>query len=175
MKRRVVVCGKAGSGKDYLRDTLRQTTSLKCDLSVTTRPPRATEKDGVAYHFYSNEAFDAIKSQSGFYEHDTFNGWQYGTLLTSWEKSHFFIMTPGGINAIVPNDRVETHVLFLDIPEDVRRQRLAKRVGDADNTERRLTSDAKAFANFVNYDQRITDPLFDPEEVARGIEELLRV
>lgn len=175
MKSRVVICGKAGSGKDFLRDALRDRGNAKCDLSVTTRPPRATEKDGVAYHFCTNEKFIQLREANGFYEYVTFNGWHYGTLLDSWKSSHIFIMTPGGIKSITPEDRQQTHILFLDIPADVRKERLSKRTGDADSVERRLESDEKDFSDFFDFDQRITDPLFDSHEMASYLEMMLCV
>lgn len=171
--RRVIICGKAGSGKDYLRDAVRERGVLSCNVSATTRPPRANEVDGEAYHFYTNEVFDYLKTQKGFYEHGAFNGWQYGTLLTSWQTSQIFIMTPAGIRSMTPADRAESYVLYLDISEDVRRQRLSQRVGDADSVERRLAADERDFAEFTDYDYSITNPVFDAELDARTIEILI--
>jgi guanylate kinase len=170
---RVVICGKGGSGKDYLRDAIRRDGSLKCDLSITTRPPRANEEDGVAYHFYTDKEFKSLKDCGGFYEHVTFNGWQYGTLKKSWDESHVFIMTPSGIRSISPADRSRTYIIFLDIPGDIRRKRMAQRVGNADSLERRLEADEQDFSGFVNYDARIVDPNFDCQAEVLNIKHIL--
>ena len=50
--------GKAGSGKDTLLKTLLQTSPFNMAnpiISCTTRPIRDYEKDGVDYHFLTNE------------------------------------------------------------------------------------------------------------------------
>jgi len=73
-----------------------------------------------------------------------------------------FIMTPSGISKLKPEDREESFIVYIDIPEKVRRERLLKR-NDADNVERRLAADDKDFENFIDFDSRITDPDFNIE------------
>jgi guanylate kinase len=152
--RRVVICGKGGSGKDYLRDAVRRDGTLKCDL-------------------YTDKEFKSLKDCGGFYEHVTFNGWQYGTLKTSWDESHVFIMTPSGIRSISPADRARTYIIFLDIPGDIRRKRMTQRVGNADSLERRLEADEQDFSGFSNYDARIVDPNFDCQTEVKNIKHVL--
>jgi guanylate kinase len=49
-------------------------------VSVTTRPPRPGEIDGVHYHFVSADEFDALIAQSGLLEWATVHGMhRYGT------------------------------------------------------------------------------------------------
>ncbi|MGB9792414.1 MAG: guanylate kinase [Thermacetogeniaceae bacterium] len=60
----IVVSGPSGSGKGTLCGLLRQRLpDLAYSVSVTTRPPRPGEKDGVDYFFVSTEEFlDKIKA-----------------------------------------------------------------------------------------------------------------
>lgn len=57
----IVISGLSGVGKDAVIDEL-----LKCGMplhkvvTATTRPPRATEHDGVDYHFLSQERFQEM-------------------------------------------------------------------------------------------------------------------
>ena len=53
-----------------------------------------------------------------------------------------------------------TLVIYLAIPEEIRRERMNRRVGNADSVERRIASDRKDFENFTDYDIKITDPNF---------------
>ena len=48
-------------------------------VSVTTRPPRPGETDGVDYHFVDDATFDRMASEGALLEHATFAGHRYGT------------------------------------------------------------------------------------------------
>ncbi|KAG0249167.1 hypothetical protein BG011_009550 [Mortierella polycephala] len=48
-------------------------------VSHTTRLPRPGEKDGVAYHFVTNERMQELINQGYFLEHAMFSGNHYGT------------------------------------------------------------------------------------------------
>jgi guanylate kinase len=52
-------------------------------VSVTTRPPRPGEVDGVHYHFLDDWAFDELVRVGGFLESVVYNGYRYGTLWAS--------------------------------------------------------------------------------------------
>lgn len=158
LKKRVILAGKAASGKDFLRNefTLH---GYKPDISVTTRPPRLGEKDGDAYHFIDESYFNKLVDDDMLYEHIRFNGWGYGTLRKSWNESDVFIMTPSGIKHILPEERTECVILYIDVDEETRRNRLSLR-SDSDSVERRLEADEKDFADFNDYDLCITNPNF---------------
>lgn len=53
----VILCGKAGAGKDATLHKLMELYSNKYNeiVSCTTRPPREGEIDGVNYHFLTVE------------------------------------------------------------------------------------------------------------------------
>jgi dephospho-CoA kinase len=53
--------------------------------------------------------------------------------------------------------------VYIDIDEDVRKERLLKR-NDVDNVERRLNADHLDFLNFTDYNHSITNPLFQNYE-----------
>lgn len=161
---RLVLTGHGGSGKDHLRSAL-QRQGLRVDVSVTTRARRPNEIEGETYTFISRAEFDVFVEKDQLYEHVIFNGHGYGTLRTSWENSHVFIMTPEGIASIPRCDRRKTTVVYLNIPEDVRRERLMLRGDAQDKVDRRIAADNAAFQGFNDYDTMITDPSFNANTI----------
>jgi len=162
MKKRLVLCGCAASGKDYARKILTEQYGMKYEISYTSRPPRPDEIDNVDYYFMSREDFVHEIQNEFFYEYVEFNGWYYGTAKWQFEKGKLFIMTPAGISYIKPEDRPETLVVYFDIPESVRRSRLHMRNDTNDKIDRRIVADIGDFKDFKDFDIRITDPYFKP-------------
>jgi len=157
--KRIILVGKAGSGKDHARQQM-ENYGFKYCVSHTTRPPRDGEVNGIDYHFISlDSAIHNFIEKKLLYEYVMFNGWFYGTSIEEFEKSNLFIMTPGGIGKLKTEDRKESFIVYIDIPFEVRRERLLKRK-DADIVDRRLASDENDFENFTDFDHRITDPNF---------------
>lgn len=77
-----VIEGPSGTGKGTIaKEVLRRDPNIKFSVSVTTRKPRSTEKEGVDYYFVTNEQYDEFLAQDAFYEHvDSQYGDRYGTL-----------------------------------------------------------------------------------------------
>jgi len=131
--KRIILCGKAGSGKDYLRDALI-CKRYRGDISVTTRPMREGEVADKTYFYRTEEEFKSLCERGQVQESDRFNGWSYGTLKSSWERSEVFIKTPSAIKQLSREERRECLVVYLDIGERTRRERMDKR-SDADSVE----------------------------------------
>ena len=95
-----------------------------------------------------------------FIEHTLFNGWIYGTSKDEFLRSELFILTPSGISQLSEKDRSDSFIIYIDIDEDTRRERMSERK-DADSAERRLEADEKDFRNFSDFDCIITSNCFD--------------
>lgn len=162
IKKRIILVGHAASGKDYLAEKFVE-QGFRKDVSYTTRPMRDGEVDGVTYNYTTREAFLLGVANGFFYEHVEFNGWMYGTSKDDWDNADVFIMTPSGVASIIPEDREDCLVVFIKIPEDIRKRRMDKR-SDADATQRRLKADKKDFKGFIDYDYRITDHHFSTDD-----------
>lgn len=159
MKKRLILVGKGGSGKDHMRKMLQDEGFRYC-ISHTTRPPRKDETNGVDYFFIGLDgAIHDFILKNEFYEYVIFNEWLYGTSKDQFQKSNLFIMTPSGISKMDQGDRDESLIVYLDIDEPIRKHRLSMR-RDADDVERRLNADEDDFKDFKNFDERITDPFF---------------
>jgi len=159
---KILIIGKAASGKDYFRDWLSKVEEL--DVSYTTRPPRDGEVDGYTYHYITEEDFLNMKKMDGFLEAVNFNGWWYGTSQANWDTKAVFIMTPSGLTHIPEEYRKDCVYVYFDIPIDVRRERLSKR-SDFDSVERRITADESDFTDFKDFDIRVTNPMFDVQDL----------
>jgi guanylate kinase len=160
MKRRIVLVGKSGSGKDYARKLL---VEMGADYPVpfTTRPPRENEVMSVDYHFISEEMFQEMKDADSWYVSNEFIGWHYGITKQQFATERgLFIMSPAAVSRISSADRAMTNVVYIDVPANIRKKRMAERIGNADSVERRLDADEKDFSNFRDYDLCIMDPAF---------------
>lgn len=157
---RIILVGKAGSGKDFFRDWLSQVEPL--DVSYTTRPPREGEIPGYTYNYIEPDDFIRMEYGDAFLESVEFNQWKYGTSMHNWLTKTVFIMTPSGLKCIPDEDRRSCIIVYFDIPIEIRKDRLAKR-SDADSVERRIKADEEDFSNYTNFDIRVTDPMFNTE------------
>lgn len=166
---RIILVGPGGSGKDHLAKQLVE-RGYKKAVSCTTRPPRKGEVDGVDYHFIEEPEFRKLIDGGKFREWYSFgaDNWLYGTLETEFQAAHLFIMSPPVLSTMGPITMSGSIVVFLNIPESVRRQRLSARA-DADSVDRRLDADNTDFANFDSFDVEVTDPLFDTGEVLQTV------
>jgi guanylate kinase len=160
-KKRLILVGKAASGKDHARKVCEQWLGMNYAISYTTRPPREGEEDGKDYFFIPNRDFNKMINEDKWYEYVVFNGWYYGTTREQMETpGQVFIMTPKGLSHLTPEDRQESLVIYFEIDEDIRRNRMNERVGNADSVERRIEADRIDFADYTDYDEKISDPFF---------------
>lgn len=150
---KIVIVGRGGSGKDFLRKKFEERGFKYC-VSYTSRPIREGEENGRDYRFTTVEYFR--DNALDFYEIDEFNSWKYGTLTKDFKESNLFIMTPRGVNNIKPEDRRKCFVIFIDPPREIIKERLTQRK-DADSADRRIEADDKDFFEFSNYDIKITN------------------
>jgi len=80
--RLTVLSGPSGVGKDAVVAALRQRhPDAWVSVSVTTRPPRPTETDGVEYHFVDRDQIAAMVEAGELLEHAEYAGNLYGTPL----------------------------------------------------------------------------------------------
>jgi len=81
-----VVSGPSGAGKGTLCSLARkQRPDIALTVSATTRSPRPGEKDGVSYHFLSDEEFTRRVEAGEFLEWAEVHGHRYGTLKSEVE------------------------------------------------------------------------------------------
>jgi len=75
----IVVSGLSGVGKDTVLSRLRQSAHpLEFIVTVTTRPQRPNERDGIHYRFVSDSDFRAMIDAGGLLEYASVYGYYYG-------------------------------------------------------------------------------------------------
>ena len=75
----LVVSGPSGAGKDSVLARLAEKgLGFRRVPTVTTRPPRPEERDGVDYRFLTQEEYDRLLAGSGLLEHAEVYGLRYG-------------------------------------------------------------------------------------------------
>lgn len=152
----LVVTAPSGAGKSTLVGMLRREfPQFAYSVSCTTRAPRGEEKDGVAYHFLSDEAFLGRVKNGEFLEHAVVHGFRYGTLKAAveepLEKGRWVVMDIDVAGAAQVREKVLAMPegdparrgfldVFIDAPSLAElRRRLEKRGEDAPETiEKRL-------------------------------------
>ena len=76
----LVLSSPSGAGKSTIaRNLLESDPGLELSVSVTTRPRRASEIDGVHYHFVSQREFDRLRDSDSLLEWAEVHGNFYGT------------------------------------------------------------------------------------------------
>lgn len=163
-KEKMIILGQTGSGKDFLRRELIK-FGLKYSPKFTTRPKRLSESNGEEYEFIDYDLYVYLNDNNKIKTHQSFviNGvnWYYGITNENWEQNQIFIMTPYELGQINKEELKECFVVYLNIDEETRRNRILERNDNNDSVERRLNADSKDFENFKTYDLCITDPEFE--------------
>lgn len=164
----ICIVGKSGSGKNYLLNGLIQ-LGCRYESKVTTRKMRDDEKNGVEYNFIDNQQFQLLVEENKLKVSQKFeiNGeiWNYGMEYKCFGKNKVNILTPFELNQLSDDDRKGCFVIYLDIEESVRRERISKRLDNNDSIDRRISSDEEDFKGFDGYDLKLTDPDFEVDLV----------
>jgi len=163
---KMIITGPSGSGKDFLRKELIK-LGLKYSPKFTTRPIRINEKTGEDYDFIDYNYYADLYKSEKIKTSQTFviNGvnWYYGITKENWENNQLFIMTPIEISQLTDEELKGCFVVYLNIDEQTRNERLLERNDNNDSITRRINADNEDFKNFKSYDLSITDPKFDAD------------
>lgn len=79
----LVLTGASSVGKAAIREQLLNDLSMKLfySISMTTRPQKSEEKDGVDYYFVDQKTFASAVRNHELLEYTQFDGYYYGTPL----------------------------------------------------------------------------------------------
>ena len=176
----LVVSSPSGAGKTSLsRALLACEPELTLSVSVTTRPPRPGEVDGVDYRFVDAARFAAMVEGGELLEHAEVYGHRYGTprrpveeALAGGRDVLFDIDWQGvqQLRATAGEDMVAVFILPPSVAELERR--LRSRAQDSEETVRyRLAQVASDVTHWPEYDYVIVNRDF--ETSVRGLQAVL--
>lgn len=150
---KIILVGKGGSGKDYIREYLSTNRGMTFAKSCTSRPRREGETDEY-YYFLSKEEFEEKIQNEEFLQYVMFNGHYYGTLKETFKCSNLFIMNPQGVANLSETDRQQCIVFLVDASEStlVRRMTNREKVVDLGKIVDRINLDRETFKDFRDYD-----------------------
>lgn len=153
---KLVIVGKAASGKDFLRKRLMG-KGMRFGISHTTRPPRVGEEHGRDYFFVSNDKFKQLIEENQMVEYQEFNGWYYGMTIQNWEKADVVILNADAVGQLSEDIKSNCLIMYLDIDRSIREKRMVDRRDADDSLQRRMDADEEQFHSFNNYDIRVAN------------------
>lgn len=171
---KVLLVGKSGSGKNTVQDYLVSKYGLKPLLSYTTRERRFPEEN--THTFITAQEYEEFKP-TDFIAYTFYNGNHYFATKKQFEEADIYIIDLDGVEYISKlNLELKTPyvVIYLDVPEDVRKQRMESRNDDATTIEERLRYDEDAFREINRWCDCSIQNL-DSEETARSIAKIIGV
>ena len=166
----LILSSPSGAGKTTLaRLLLESDPALRLSVSVTTRQPRANEKEGADYYFVSPRQFDALQSNGKLLEWAEVFGNRYGTpadpvkaALAEGQDLLFDVDVQGAasIAALLPHDAVRVFILPPSAGELARR--IYGRASDSTGQiETRLKRAAAEIAHWGEYDYVLVNSSVD--------------
>jgi guanylate kinase len=177
----IILSGPSGAGKSTVIRRLLAVRDLPLHLSVsaTTRPRRGKEVDGVDYHFWTREQFEAERQAGGFLEWAEVFGNLYGTLRREVEpyreRGCAVLLEIDVEGAAQVRRRCPDAVsIFLHAPSlEVYEQRLRHRGTESEEAIRRRVEGARREeARAVEYDHHVIND--DLGRAAAEVEALVR-
>jgi guanylate kinase len=162
----LVLSSPSGAGKSTLARMLLETDrDLALSISVTTRPRRPSEVDGVHYHFVDDECFNQMRERGELLEWAEVHGNLYGTPRAPVEQALklggdvLFDIDWQGTRQIaeaMPNDLVRVFLLPPSMAE--LRARLERRAeDDAEAIHRRLANARAEIKHWNEYEYVIVN------------------
>jgi guanylate kinase len=157
----LVLSSPSGAGKSTIaRNLLESDSSLELSVSVTTRPRRASEIDGVHYHFVSRREFERLRNSDALLEWAEVHGNFYGTprepaesAMAAGRDMLFDIDWQGAVQL---NEKMRADIVSVFIlPPSMHelKARLKRRAEDSDaNIEMRLKNARVEIEHWREYD-----------------------
>lgn len=149
----VMIMGRSGAGKSTLERELieKHPTEFNKVVSVTTRPKRAGEVDGVDYWFKTRKQFDDLDLYDELIQTTQFAGNCYGSLYADYITAHKYATlctTPAAARSFIPvlthrlpSSELDIAIIYFNLSEELLRSNMLERGDNLENIERRLQKD----------------------------------
>ena len=155
------IMGKSSSGKDTIFNMLKNNLNINTYVMYTTRPIRKGEKNGVTYHYISDEEMQKYidgKMPSKLIEKRTYHtvhgNWTYATIKDEQfetEKDMLMIGTLESYNKMKEQIKEGLKPIYIEVEDGLRLERAVKREQEQKEPKyaelcRRFLSDSKDFS-----------------------------
>ncbi|RJG45762.1 guanylate kinase [Mesorhizobium sp. DCY119] len=157
----LVLSSPSGAGKSTIaRNLLEKDPALSLSVSVTTRPRRGSEIDGVHYHFVTQRDFERLRDSDALLEWAEVHGNYYATPREPVEaamaegRDMLFDIDWQGALQLKDKMRVDIVSIFILPPSMAElKARLKRRAEDADAAiEKRLQNAREEIEHWKEYD-----------------------
>ena len=145
MNKIILLCGESGSGKDTVAQILSNKYNLKQLISYTTRKPRyENEKTHI---FITEEKIDKYKKDIIGYTY--YNNNYYFSTSKQVEESDVYVIDILGIQYFKNHYKGDKEyiIIYLQVPDEIRKERMENRGDNDNNIYSRLEYDKEAFKN----------------------------
>ncbi len=165
----VVLSGPSGVGKNSIIDELRREDPRRYhSVSMTTRPPRKDEEDGLSYFFTTKEQFEELIRSGEILEYDSYCGEYYGTPRAPIERMAgqnldiLLDLTVKGALELKRNCPEAVIIFITASTEEALRQRLLKRgTESAGEIDKRLETAREELARINLFDYWVVNDVID--------------
>ena len=157
----IYIMGKSSSGKDTIFKKLKEKLDVNTYVMYTTRPIREGEKEGVTYHYISNEKMQRYidgKENNKLIEYRTYQTvhgpWTYATIADEQFKTNKDMMMLGTLESY---EKMRKHFekellpIYIEVEDGLRLERALKREREQKEPKyaelcRRFLADSKDFS-----------------------------
>ena len=168
-----IVSAPSGAGKTTLVEHLVQILpNLRMSRSYTSRPARAGERDGIDYHFVSDDVFRRMVDAKAFLEWADVFGHCYGTSAADTERlvadgqDVVLVIDVQGARQVKAHGVDHTSIFVLPPSFDVLERRLRGRSKDTEEQMQRRLATARAEASsYKGYDYVVVNDQLEPTVV----------
>ena len=176
-----IIEAPSGTGKGtVIKELLKNDSNIKFSVSVTTRPPREGEVDGIDYYFVTDEQYNEFLEQDAFYEFvDSQYGSRYGTLRSEVDsfinvgQDVMFDMDWAGARQMKEKAGADVVTIYL-LPPSIKelRSRLEKRGTDSKEViEKRMGIILEKVSHWNEFDYVIVN--VDLQETVTKIQKII--
>ncbi len=145
----IAFSGVSSSGKNtIMNELIKRRSDIKVleKSSGTTRQPRESDSTFNTYVYMSEELFKQAVSAGKFFEYEIVHGNYYGTFLSQLEKAkdddEIYYVRDIDVKGVVNLKKFfgsKIITVFLDVPDEVLRERLFIRGDKKEDIEKRLS------------------------------------
>ena len=142
----IILIGASATGKTEIAKLLGTNYGIKKAITHTSRPIRPGEKDGVDYHFVSEEEFNRLYEEGKMVERTSYHGHSYGCSKSEVKNDRCVILDPSGFHRFQALNDPGIVSFLLTASEETRRSRMLSRGDDPASVEERIRLDREAFS-----------------------------